>query len=195
MSILCGRYVCVGRRGACIKNAQHFCLLMCLGLGIFLALKVVQRRMRMRMWTIWKVRGASLSGSHCRELTHTRTRTQGHTLTQGHGAALRAKQTELLLQLQLQARQRRRCCGHIRNLLQSELCSRISLDSERERVLEAVSLVKLENCRATKPDQQHSSNIFLWVNSFAQCNSKSFAHTDIHVEPSEPDEEQPEGQF
>lgn len=81
MSILCGRYVCVGRRGACIKNAQHFCLLMCLGLGIFLALKVVQRRMRMRMWTIWKVRGASLSGSHCRELTHTRTRTQGHTHT------------------------------------------------------------------------------------------------------------------
>lgn len=126
---------------------------------------------------------------------NTHTRTQGHTLTQGHEAALRAKQTELLLQLQLQARQRRRCCGHIRNLLQSELCSRISLDSERERVLEAVSLVKLENCRATKPDQQHSSNIFLWVNSFAQCNSKSFAHTDIHVEPSEPDEEQPEGQF
>lgn len=84
MSILCGRYVCVCRRGAWIKNAQHFCLLMCLGLGIFLALKVAQRRMRMRMWTIWKVRGASLSVSHCSGSALSRANTHTHACTETH---------------------------------------------------------------------------------------------------------------
>lgn len=40
LSILCGLSVCVSRGGMCIKNAQHFYLLICLDLGIFLELKV-----------------------------------------------------------------------------------------------------------------------------------------------------------
>lgn len=152
MSILCGLSVCVSRRGTCIKNAQHFCLLIWLGPGhIFSSQGWKSDGCDCGCGWFEKWVGKQLSGGQRRRLN---TQTLTHIYI---WSALRAKQIQ----------PRRRCCCKfffvfflLWNLLPNGLCTRINLDSEHVS-LSIVSLEKLKNCRATKTARHMCSQIYI----------------------------------